>query len=156
MKPFSYWQAFGRQFVFNLLGSLQDGQITLIDVDGCALSFGNPLAQPFLSATIQLNNPKVYTRLLQRGSIGAAESFMLGEWETPDLIPLLRVFIRNRDILFSLDGGFRQLVQKGLRALDYFKRNTQDQRRLNIQAHYDLGNDFFKLFLDDHLGADPL
>jgi cyclopropane-fatty-acyl-phospholipid synthase len=151
MKLFSYWQAFGRRFVFNLLSSLQDGQINLIDVDGSALSFGNPLAHPLLQATIQLNNPKVYTRLLQRGSIGAAESFMLGEWKTPDLISLLRVFIRNRDILFSLDGGFRQLVQKGLRALDYFKRNTQDQSRLNIQAHYDLGNDFFKLFLDPHL-----
>ena len=115
------------------MGSLQDGQITLIDVDGCALSFGNPLAQPLLKATIQLNNPKVYTRLIQRGSIGAAESFMLGEWETPNLILLLRVFIRNRDVLFSLDGGFRQLVQKGLRMLDYFKRNTQDQLLSNVK-----------------------
>jgi cyclopropane-fatty-acyl-phospholipid synthase len=152
MAPLSYWQTLGKRLIFKLLQHLQHGQVSLVDIDAQSFTFGPPqtYSSP-LSAQIKINSPKVYRRLMQRGSIGAAESFMLGEWETSDLVELLRVFTRNREALFSLDGGFRTLIQKGLRILDYFNRNTPEQSRLNIQAHYDLGNEFFKLFLDHSL-----
>ena len=82
------------------------------------------------------------------GPIGAAEAYMAGDWETDDLVGVLRLFLANRSVLEALDGGWN-LLQKPLRRLHHFlNRDTIAQSKKNIAAHYDLGNDFFSLFLD--------
>jgi cyclopropane-fatty-acyl-phospholipid synthase len=100
---------------------------------------------------LNILTPKAYPRIVQRGSIGTAESFILGEWTTTDLVALLRIFIRNREQLFKVDSGWSKVNQVFWRWFDRFKRNTPEQSRLNISSHYDLGNEFFKLFLDQSL-----
>jgi len=73
---------------------------------------------------------------------------MAGDWETDDLVGVLRLFLANRSVLEALDGGWN-LLQKPLRRLHHFlNRDTIAQSKKNIAAHYDLGNDFFSLFLD--------
>jgi cyclopropane-fatty-acyl-phospholipid synthase len=149
-QKLSFFQKISRKFVFKLLKEIQEGHISLQDQK---LQFEAGLAaQPCdLSSNVTVLTPKVYPRIIQRGSIGASESFMLGEWTTQDLVTLLRIFIRNRNQLFQIDKGWVKFQQVFWRLLDLYKRNTPEQSRLNISAHYDLGNEFFKLFLDHSL-----
>jgi len=81
--------------------------------------------------------------------VGAAESYMLGHWTTSDLTGLLRLMLANRAALDSLEGGLAK-VSAPLRLLAHWlHRNTRAGSRRNISAHYDLGNDFFRLMLDE-------
>ena len=137
-------------FVKKLLSQIQLGRLELQDGQQ-VLTAGSAEGAINLTAKLQVHSQKLYARVLHRGSIGAGESFMLGEWTTNDLVALLRIFIRNRELLFGIDGGIAKLNQIFWRFLDHFKRNTAEQSTLNISAHYDLGNDFFKLFLDHSL-----
>jgi cyclopropane-fatty-acyl-phospholipid synthase len=73
---------------------------------------------------------------------------MDGHWTADDLTTLVRIVARNQDLFYGLDGGAARLVRIGLRGLHALRRNTRTGSRRNIAAHYDLGNDFFSLFLD--------
>lgn len=154
-KDLSFFQKISKKLVLNLLKEIQQGRISLQDqsenIKSKNIQAGDSDAACPLNTGLQVLTPKVYPRIIKRGSIGAAEGFMLGEWVTEDLLVLLRIFIRNREQLFKLDSGYAKIYQAFWRYLDRFKRNTPEQGRLNISAHYDLGNDFFKLFLDQSL-----
>jgi cyclopropane-fatty-acyl-phospholipid synthase len=101
------------------------------------------------AASIEVKNPAFYAELAYGGSVGAAESYMLGHWSTPDLTGLLRLLLVNRSVLDSLEGGLAR-VSEPLRLLAHWlHRNTRAGSRRNISAHYDLGNDFFRLMLDE-------
>ncbi len=150
LKAFSFFQKISQKLVLNLLKEIQEGQISLQD-HSKNIKAGKPHYHGHLKADVQVLAPKIYGRISQRGSIGAAEGFMLGEWTTEDLVTLLRIFIRNRTQLFKLDSGWAKFYQTFWRYFDRFKKNTPEQSRLNISAHYDLGNEFFKLFLDSSL-----
>lgn len=140
---------FAKKIILNFLSHLQCGELSLNDTTH-TLVIGNT-EKCGLKGVLTVHSDKLYSRIIKRGSIGAAESFMLHEWDSDDIISLLRLFIRNQDILLTMDGGISKLMQFFWRLSDHFKRNTQEQSRLNISAHYDLGNDFFKLFLDPSL-----
>jgi cyclopropane-fatty-acyl-phospholipid synthase len=150
LKAFSFFQKISQKLVLNLLKEIQEGQISLQD-HSKNIKAGNPHYHGHLKADVQVLAPKVYGRISQRGTIGAAEGFMLGEWTTENLVTLLRILIRNRTQLFKLDSGWAKIHQTFWRYFDRFKKNTPEQSRLNISAHYDLGNEFFKLFLDSSL-----
>lgn len=154
-KDLSFFQNISQKLVLNLLKEIRQGRISLQDhsenIKTKNIQAGDSDAACRLTTALQVLTPKVYPRIIKRGSIGAAEGFMLGEWVTEDLVALLRIFIRNREQLFKLDSGWAKIYQTFWRYLDRFKRNTPEQGRLNISAHYDLGNDFFKLFLDQSL-----
>jgi cyclopropane-fatty-acyl-phospholipid synthase len=83
------------------------------------------------------------------GHIGAAESYVRGEWTADSLTDVVRVFASNREVLDGLETGWARLSQPFLAALRFWNRNTRRGSSRNIQAHYDLGNDFFQTFLDD-------
>ncbi|WP_289008274.1 cyclopropane-fatty-acyl-phospholipid synthase family protein, partial [uncultured Marinobacter sp.] len=86
--------------------------------------------------------------LVTGGSIGAAESFVAGDWSSPDLTALLRFFTRNIDTMNRFEDRFAWISKPALKALHWLNRNTPEGSRKNISAHYDLGNDLFRLFLD--------
>ena len=98
-------------------------------------------------AAISLHNWKVCSAALTRGDIGFAESYMDGDWHSPDLAALVRLFIANRD---SLQGLIYGSWWGGLlyRAKHLLNRNSRQGSRKNIHAHYDIGNDFYRLWLD--------
>jgi cyclopropane-fatty-acyl-phospholipid synthase len=87
----------------------------------------------------------------RNGSVGAGESYMDGQWRCDDLVGLIQLLLRNRDLLDGLESGLARLGGMAMRAWHTLRRNTRDGSRRNIAAHYDLGNDFFGLFLSSDL-----
>lgn len=101
-----------------------------------------------LAADIIIHDWRVIGNLASKGDIGFAEDYSAGRWETTDLISLLTVSIQNRSILdplFKADSIRRVLYQISY----FFKKNSLSGSKKNIHAHYDLGNDFYKLWLDE-------
>ena len=82
------------------------------------------------------------------GGLGAADSYIRGEWDCPDLVGAMQVLARNMDVLAKLDNGFARVLRPMRSAMHWLKRNSRVGSRRNIAAHYDLSNDFFALMLD--------
>jgi cyclopropane-fatty-acyl-phospholipid synthase len=104
-----------------------------------------------LVATITVIDAHFYGDIAFGGSIGAGEAYMLGYWQADNLTNVIRIMAANQAVMDTLEGGFKWLSKPFFKALHWLNRNTQDGSRKNIAAHYDLGNDFFKLWLDPSL-----
>ncbi len=130
--------------VLKLLQRLRHGTLTLQLPDGTVLQFGSG-EQP--AASLALHSWSVFGAALKSGDIGFAESYMAGDWSTPNLAELLRVFLRNRQALESVVYG-SWLGSLLYRVRHLLHRNTKANSRKNIHAHYDLGNAFYRLWLD--------
>lgn len=100
------------------------------------------------AAELVIHHPSAWRDMLTGGSIGAAESYVTGDWSTPDLVTLLRLFSRNLDHMNAFEDRFAWLTKPALRGLHWLNRNSLEGSRKNIEAHYDLGNELFELFLD--------
>jgi len=132
------------------LALLNAGEIILQDVE--SLRFG--LAHPDFPQPVYLfiDDQEFYSDTVFGGSIGAAEAYMAGFWRCSNLVELVRILVRNREVLDGMDGGGFSWASAFVRKLIHgLHRNTPHGSRRNITAHYDLGNDFFKLFLDETL-----
>jgi cyclopropane-fatty-acyl-phospholipid synthase len=119
-----------RRIVDRLLGQLAHGRLTVTGPFGTQ-TFGR---SPDLTAG---------------GTLAAARSNVRGEWTADDLTAACRIFARNMDVATRMDGGWARLSAPWLRLAQWALRNTRTGSRRNIEAHYDLGNDFFGLFLDE-------
>ncbi|MGB5688082.1 MAG: cyclopropane-fatty-acyl-phospholipid synthase family protein [Woeseiaceae bacterium] len=136
-----------RRIVFAQLEKLQVGQI-IVSQAGSQATFGKLTDDFPLTIQLRVFNSKFYRDIAFGGSVGAGEAYIQGYWACDELEDLLRVLIRNRDVLEKMDSGLGRLgapMQKLFHALN---RNTRSGSRKNIAAHYDLGNDFYKLWLD--------
>ena len=129
------------------LAGLAHGAIVLEDGDR-RVAFGAPTPQCPLTITVRVRDPRFYVDIALGGSVGAGESYMQGAWSTDDLTGLVRVLVQNREVLDGLETGWARLAAPARKALHWAARNTRGGSRRNIAAHYDLGNDFFQLFLD--------
>ncbi len=101
-----------------------------------------------LSATVYVQDPRFYSEAAFGGSIGAGEAYMQGYWHADDLTTVMRILLRNRAVLDGMETGFARATSPLRKAMHWMSRNTRSGSRRNIQAHYDLGNEFFQLFLD--------
>ncbi len=137
-----------RERVLERLRPLALAQLEIEDPWGCHL-FGERGAA--LHARVRIADAECYRALALGGSVGAAESYLAGHWECDDLVSLVRILVRNRDLLDGLEGGPARIAGWLLRAAHALRRNTLAGSRRNIAAHYDLGNEFFKLFLSADL-----
>lgn len=135
-----------RRTVLRKLARLQGGRLTLID-GADRHAFGEPDAE--LDATLRVQNPRFYRRALFGGGLGVAESYVLGEWESFELLSLLRILLRNMASVRRMERGPARLRALIARGYHHFRRNTRRGAARNIHAHYDLGNDFFRLMLDE-------
>jgi cyclopropane-fatty-acyl-phospholipid synthase len=132
--------------VFGLLNRLKHGTLDVQLPGGGLLHFGH--ATPGgPRAAIRLRNWQVCSAALKSGDIGFAETFIAGDWSSPDLTALLTLFIANRDEVESVVYGtwWGQLLY---RVRHLFNRNSRQGSKKNIHAHYDLGNSFYRLWLD--------
>jgi cyclopropane-fatty-acyl-phospholipid synthase len=131
------------RLVLRLLERLQHGSLTVTFPDGQRAAFGR--ATPH--ADITLANWNVFAAALTSGDVGFGESYVAGDWSTSDLAQLLVVLQRNRAAMDKAIYGsfFGRLVYRMHHLLN---RNTRAQAKRNIHAHYDLGNDFYALWLD--------
>jgi len=133
--------------VHQRLAGLAHGQVTL--VDGTShLRYGQRTALCPLSVTLHVHDPRFYSDIAFGGSIGAGEAWMQGYWSVNDLTALVRILLQNREVLDGMETGLARLTVPLQKALHWLNRNTRDGSRRNIAAHYDLGNEFFALFLD--------
>ncbi len=132
--------------VFRLLKNLQQGSLDVQLPTGEHVRFGTATgSEP--RAAIRLRNWNVCGAALKSGDIGFAETFIAGDWSTPDLAALLRLFIANRDQIESVVYG-TWWGSLAYRVKHLFNRNSRQGSRKNIHAHYDLGNEFYRLWLD--------
>jgi len=130
--------------VLHLLRGLRHGSLHLHCPDGSQLTLGDGQG---LHAHLQLHNWNVCQAALRRGDIGVAESFIAGDWDSPQLPQLLRLFLANRDLVEHLiHGHWAGRLLYRIRHL--MRRNNRRNSRRNIHAHYDLGNAFYRLWLD--------
>jgi cyclopropane-fatty-acyl-phospholipid synthase len=123
------------------------GSLTVVLPDGTRHVFGD--AGSDQRGEIQIHDNAALVRMLVGGETGAGEAYMEGLWSSPDLAALIRVAALNRASL-ALSAGWWRVPAQARRIVGHrLRRNTRSQSRRNIAAHYDLGNDFYRLFLDE-------
>jgi len=138
-----------RAAVLARLAGLHDGVLTVRE-SGEILRFGRPVADG-LRAGIEVLDPAAWSDIAFGGTVGAGEAWVDGTWTTDDLPALVRLMVRNRDVLEGLDGGLARLRAAALRGMHRLRRNTRPGSRRNIAGHYDLGNELFVRMLDPTL-----
>ncbi len=127
------------------IGTLRRGSLRLVLPDGTVRLLRG--TEPGPSADLEIHSARLAVRTLLGGSVGFAESYLAGEWDSSDLVALLELFDRNADAWGGSYYGSRALAL--LRRLRHALRaNSRPMARRNIRAHYDLGNEFFAAWLD--------
>ena len=133
-----------------LLSRLAHGSLTVQLPDGSVQHFGQAGGHAKIHGSLILHNWQVCAAALKSGDIGFAESYIAGDWSTPHLADLLRVFVANRreveDVIYGT-----WLGRLAYRVKHLLNRNTKANSQKNIHAHYDLGNAFYELWLDESM-----
>jgi cyclopropane-fatty-acyl-phospholipid synthase len=126
---------------------IRTGCLTVVLPDGSRRMFGDPSSE--LRGEMHIHHPEALQRLLLGGEVGGGEAYMEGLWSSPDLVALISLAVANRQDL-ALSKGWWRVPARVRRTLAHRRnRNTTTGSRHNIAAHYDLGNDFYRLWLDD-------
>ena len=139
-----------RRIVRARLAALEYGRLTVRE-SATEVVYGDAEDEAGLSATLTISDPRFYSDIAFGGAIGAAEAFIRGYWSCDDLTKVVRIMVRNRHVLEQMERGAASLVRPLRRILHWINQNTRKGSRRNISAHYDLGNDFFGLWLDDSM-----
>ena len=148
VSPRCVRERIARRALISRLAQLQHGQIRLVEGNS-EQSFGQLTPQCPLAVTLTVHRSRFFPRATFGGDIGAAESFMDGEWSCDNLTDLVRILIVNSQSPVAQPSWLSRLVEPIYRVAHWFNRNTKRGSRRNIAAHYDLGNDFFELILDE-------
>jgi cyclopropane-fatty-acyl-phospholipid synthase len=141
-------QALGRRAMLGLLARLENGELCVVE-HGQARRFGRRSARCDLSVTIEVNDPQFWADAAFGGTVGAGESYIRGDWACDDVTALVRIMVVNRELMTAMDTGLAVVSAPLRRILHWLNRNTPAGSRRNVAAHYDLGNDLFRLFLDE-------
>ncbi len=137
-----------RRLFFKSLESCQGCGIEIVCSEG-TFRFGD--SQSDLQATIAVHHPRFFRRAVLGGDIGIGESFMDGDWSSPDLVGVVRAAVRNMQRLDRSNRAVSAVTRLAHWFLHLRKNNTVTGSRKNIAYHYDLGNSFYELFLDESL-----
>jgi len=151
LKPRSagrFWLERFRRGFLDALSGLRHGAVQVRE-DGAEPLVLGEAGGPILQANV--HSPDFYRYAVLGGTVGLGEAYALGLWSAPDLVGLVRLMLRNIDHLDRLDSGLARLRLPLLKLFDWRHRNDPRRSRLNIAAHYDLGNAFFRTFLDRSL-----
>jgi cyclopropane-fatty-acyl-phospholipid synthase len=136
---------FGR-ILIHQLSKIEHGWLEL-HFDGSVHSFGQ--ANSSLTARIEVKDSSFFRKACLGGSLGVADSYTAGDWETDDMVMLFRLFLQNLKVMDGMEGGWATVLNKFARwAYLITQKNTVKGSRRNIALHYDLGNDFYELMLD--------
>ncbi len=142
----SWLQRASRRLFLNRLAGLNQGQISLQHA-GQTTWLGTSANGP--TVNIDVRDPRFFMRAVTGGSLGVAESYLQGEWDCDDLLELFRIFIRNMPVAQRGERGLARLGHMLARLWHAASANSKRGSRRNIAAHYDVGNDFFGLILDE-------
>jgi len=142
--PASIW----RRPVQQRLAQLKNGRLVVLEAGRRSILGGQGNSGDLPEATFEVLDSNCWQAVATGGALGAAEAFMDGQWRSPDLAGLLRIMLRDQEVLEGLGGPFSFLGAISRWIGHALRRNTRSGARRNISAHYDVGNDFFQLFLD--------
>ena len=134
-----------KRLFLQLLSGIKEGFLELVCPEE-TYSFGSANAD--MRAMLVVHNERFYRRALFGGDIGMGEAFMDGDWSSPDLVAVVRLAVRNLDQVESGNKLFSALSSIADSVRHRLRGNTMSGSRRNISYHYDLGNDFYRLFLD--------
>lgn len=137
-----------KKILLKQFSMITQGKVTIFDGDR-RYEFGAESEACDLAVSINILDSRFYGDVCFGGSIGASEAYMYGYWVTDNLTDLIRIFSRNKDALDTIEGGLANITVPIQKFLHWFNRNTQEGSRKNIAAHYDIGNDLFKIMLDE-------
>ena len=137
-----------RKAVLSLLEKLVHGRIT-INENQDRFHFGESSEPSSIQAVITVHHPQLYSRIFYGGSIGAAEAYMDGLWSADDLTTVMRILALNQKAFEDMEKGLARLTAPLYKLYHFLRKNTRRGSRANILAHYDLGNEFYSLFLDE-------
>ncbi|PXV52359.1 cyclopropane-fatty-acyl-phospholipid synthase [Dyella jiangningensis] len=140
-----------RERLLKAMGGLRHGVLCLRDAVG-AIDVGSANeGVDALRVHVHVHDMRFYRALALNGSVGAGEAYAQGWWRCEDPVGLVRLLVRNRDLLDGMEGGMAKLGGLAMRVWHALHENTRAGARRNIAAHYDLGNEFFSLFLSSDL-----
>ena len=141
----SYLNSFFKKMFFRKLSLINEGYVE-IDIDHKIKSFGDKTSNQ--NACIKVLSEDFFTLIGSGGLNGAAEAYSLGLWECDEIVVLIRILAKNRKLMSSFDSGFARFLNPINKFIHYTRRNSIVGSKRNISAHYDLSNDFYKLWLD--------
>jgi cyclopropane-fatty-acyl-phospholipid synthase len=142
------WNRLAQRLLFAQLDKLQAGRLRVVD-GGSSRSFGTgPTADAPYDVTLRVRDPSFYGDAVFAGTTGAGEAYMRGAWDCDNLLMLVRLMVANRSLMDAVDSRWSRVSEPLFKAAHWLNRNTVHGSRRNIAAHYDLGNEFFGLFLD--------
>lgn len=138
-----------RKLLLKRMEALSWGTLTIVDGTDAQRTYqlGDPQGE--IKTTIFVHRTSFFSRAALGGSIGAGESFVDGDWTCSDLTNLIRIFVRNRAVLENMDNRLGNILLPVQKVMHGLRSNTVEGSRKNIRDHYDIGNDFFQLFLDE-------
>lgn len=148
LKPqkLSLVSKFFRKLITGRCKSLRYGFMEVSDCTGLTMKFGDPESD--LLVSLEIHNPRFYRRVVTEGDLGVAQSLIDGDITCNDLTNLVQLFVRNMDLTDRLESPGARVIRQFKRIGHWLRRNTIGRSRKNIEAHYDLGNDFYALWLD--------
>ena len=136
------------KFVLNKLKSISQGNLKLVNYDGKVFHFGN--LESKLSSDIKINHPRFYFNVVMGGSSALGEAHMRKDFYTTNLTNLIELTARNINTIYSFSGSLKlQKIKNFIKTI--FASNTKSKSKKYISKHYDLGNDFFSMWLDKSL-----
>ncbi|MEO1248003.1 MAG: cyclopropane-fatty-acyl-phospholipid synthase family protein [Pseudomonadota bacterium] len=137
-----------RRVIRSRLKEVRQGEIVFTE-NGETQKYGAPTDAVPLTAHITVTDPRFYSEVAFGGTIGSGEAWIHNYWTCSDLTALVRILLRNSHVLLNMDSGAAMFTRPLQRLLHWLNRNTKRGSQRNIAAHYDLGNSFYSLWLDD-------
>lgn len=146
----SWRDSIARAGIFKFLNAIKVGHLCL-EENGRVYSFGEKKSEAKVIANIQVHSASAYTSVLSNGTIGSGEAYMEGAWSSPDLVAVIRLMVMNMQRIKRFSNPFSRVGLFIDSLVHLLKRNSKSGSKKNISAHYDLGNEFFSLFLDSSM-----
>ncbi|MEM8983916.1 MAG: cyclopropane-fatty-acyl-phospholipid synthase family protein [Pseudomonadota bacterium] len=144
----AYIENIARRGVLASFSRLENARVCVRE-NGDSHTFGQPSERFPTPVVIDVSDPRAWPEIAFFGALGSGEAFMRNWWHTSQLTELVRVLLYDRHVLDGLENGLVRLARPLLKMWYRLHRNTRSGSRRNIQAHYDLGDEFFELFLDE-------
>jgi len=138
----------GRKLLLGQLAKLEQGSLRIVEPGGDH-RFGKRTPDCDIAVTVHVENAQFFADVAFGGTVGAGEAYIRGIWKCDDLTGLVRLFLRNRDLMNGMDGRWAVFTKPFLKAFHTLNRNSKEGSARNISAHYDLGNDLYELMLDE-------
>ena len=139
-----------RSILFKKLDAIEHGYLQIY-FNGLAYEFGDKEKQKHLHAVIHVHDIQTFRAIIFGGEPAAGKTYVQGGWSSENLIDVIRLFTLNRAVLFSFKYGVGSLAKHMYGFMHRLRKNSKQGSKRNIQAHYDIGNDLYRLFLDKNM-----